>query len=63
MILKPTYPPETTMLSLSETASILNIRPDTLRHWSYKKYFPKLKPTKIGGRIFYKRSSVDALLK
>ena len=63
MILKPTYPPETSLLSLTETASVLNLRPDTLRHWSYRNYFPTLKPIRIGGRIFYKRSSIDSLLK
>ena len=64
MILKPTYPPETSLLSLAETASILNLRPDTLRHWSYRNYFSHgLRPIKIGGRIFYKRSSIDSLLK
>lgn len=32
MIQKPVYPPEISLLSLSETAALLNVRPDTLRH-------------------------------
>lgn len=64
MITKPEYSPEkTSLLSLAETAELLNIRPDTLRHWSYRNYFPQLKPVKIGGRIFYKYSCINALLK
>lgn len=61
MIQKPNYPPETSLLSLSETAALLNIRPDTLRHWACRDYFPQLERVKIGGRIFYKTSSIDAL--
>lgn len=63
MIQKPNYTSETSLLSLAETAALLNIRPDTLRHWSYRNYFPCLKRVKIGGRIYYKTSSIDALLK
>lgn len=63
MIQKPSYSSEASLLSLAETAALLNVRPDTLRHWAYRDYFPQLEKVKIGGRIYYKTSSIDALLK
>ena len=49
-----------TFLSVEETAKELRVTKPTLWRWDKDGY---LKPVKIGGRVFYRRSDIDKLLR
>lgn len=61
MIIKPDYKQET-LLTLKETAELLNLKPDTLYHWNMHNKFNELQRVKIGGRVFFKLSCITSLM-
>ncbi len=50
-------PPQ--LLSVSEAAALLNIQPDTLRHWLCDRRLPFVK---VGGRTMLKRQDLEAFI-
>lgn len=47
------------LLSVSEAAALLNIQPDTLRHWLCDRRLPFVK---VGGRTMLKRPDLEGFI-
>jgi len=54
-----TIPCDSELLTICEAASLLRIKPATVRDWIWKK---KIAYVKFSGRVFIRRSDVDALI-
>lgn len=63
MIKKPNIPSEASLLTVTETAELLNLTANSLYHWNCKEFFPQLRRVKIGGRVYFTAASVVSLLK
>jgi predicted DNA-binding transcriptional regulator AlpA len=57
MIQIPNYSDDA-LLTLKETAELLNLKPDTLYHWSMRNKFNDLQRVKIGGKVYFKYASI-----
>lgn len=47
------------LLTVAEASELLRLRPSTLREWIGKRKIPHVK---LGGRVFIRRSDIDALI-
>ena len=63
MIKKPNIPSDASLLSVAETAELLNIKVNTLYHWNINDYCPQLHRIKVGGRVYFTAASIASLLK
>ena len=63
MIKKPNIPSDVSLLTVTETAELLNIKANSLYHWNSNDFFPQLRRVKIGGRVYFTAASVESLLK
>ena len=51
-----------TLLTVQELSQLLKVKPDTIYHWNIRKAFPEIKRVKIAGKVYFKLSSVAALI-
>ena len=54
-----TNPCDSELLTIDEAASLMRIKPATVRDWIWKK---KIAYVKFSGRVFIRRSDVEALI-
>jgi excisionase family DNA binding protein len=52
-------PRDADLLTVNEAASSLRLKPSTVRDWIWKK---KISYVKFSGRVFIRRSDIDALI-
>lgn len=50
---------DNSLLSIAEASEVMRLRPSTLRDWIWKRQIPHVK---LGGRVFLRRSDIDALI-
>lgn len=63
MIKKPNIPSDASLLTVAETAKLLNLKANSLYHWNCNDYFPQLRRVKVGGRVYFTAASVESLLR
>lgn len=62
MIIKPNYEGER-LLTVKELAELLSLHPSSIYHWHCgKNLYPEIQRVKIGKHVYFKLSSVLALM-